>query len=289
MLIPRIVTALVLAPLALAAVLWLDPEYFMLLWAGILLIAAWEWGRLVAIPSMLWQAVWLFVLCWPIAFVFFWTDFLEWLALLLNNTEILKQSGLIDAFVILPVAWWILAMILIRRWGAELIQFPLRRSQSLWLGGFVLFSAWMCLSRLKQFYPLELTVYFLLLIWAADISAYFCGKRWGKTKLAPEISPGKTVEGMYGALAAAGVGSIVLALIYQMHWMMAIDFTLLSLITVLVSIYGDLFFSIMKRRCGVKDSGALLPGHGGLLDRLDSVIAAVPVFYAGVYLIYEAV
>ncbi|MBW6453438.1 MAG: phosphatidate cytidylyltransferase, partial [Methyloprofundus sp.] len=108
---------------------------------------------------------------------------------------------------------------------------------------------------------------------------------FGKTKLAIEISPGKTLEGLYGALLASVVVGLVFTLSFGFSAMSVSDFLMLSVITVLVSVYGDLFFSAAKRIRGVKDSGTLLPGHGGLLDRLDSVIAAIPVFYAGVWFI----
>jgi len=132
-------------------------------------------------------------------------------------------------------------------------------------------------------------MYLLLLIWAADIAAYFTGKKWGKTKLAPEISPGKTVAGMYGALIAGLVCAVVLSLIYGFNLMIASDFMLLSVLTVLISIYGDLFVSVVKRQRGVKDSGSLLPGHGGVLDRIDSMIAAIPFFYGCIFFIYRLV
>jgi phosphatidate cytidylyltransferase len=132
-------------------------------------------------------------------------------------------------------------------------------------------------------------MYFLILIWAADISAYFAGKKWGTTQLAPEISPGKTVAGMYGALIAGTVWAAIFIGYYGYRdgfvWIRIFDFILLSVLTVLISIYGDLFVSVVKRQRGVKDSGSLLPGHGGVLDRIDSLIAAIPFFYAGVYLI----
>ena len=132
-------------------------------------------------------------------------------------------------------------------------------------------------------------MYFLILIWVADISAYFAGKKWGTTKLAPEISPGKTVAGMYGALISGLVCAVVLSLIYGFQLMIAADFVLLSVLTVLISIYGDLFVSVVKRQRGVKDSGSLLPGHGGVLDRIDSMIAAIPFFYGCIYFVYRLV
>ncbi|MDD5125790.1 phosphatidate cytidylyltransferase, partial [Methylovulum sp.] len=127
------------------------------------------------------------------------------------------------------------------------------------------------------------------LIWTADVAAYFVGKKFGTVKLSPDISPGKTVQGMYGALISGAVCGVILSLIFKFPMMIASDFVLLSALTVLVSIYGDLFFSVVKRQRGVKDSGSLLPGHGGILDRIDSVVAAAPFFYAGVYLIYRSI
>ncbi|MDD1623055.1 MAG: phosphatidate cytidylyltransferase, partial [Methylococcaceae bacterium] len=167
------------------------------------------------------------------------------------------------------------------------------------IGWLVLLSAWMFLGKLRAYYGPEMTLYFLLVIWAADISAYFVGKKWGKDKLAPEVSPGKTVQGMYGALASALLCAIALRLYYglsslqtdesQIAVLMSVDLVMLSILTVLISIYGDLFFSLVKRLKGVKDSGAILPGHGGILDRVDSLIAAAPFFYAGITLIGRSV
>ena len=134
-----------------------------------------------------------------------------------------------------------------------------------------------------------MTVYFLVLIWAADVSAYFVGKKFGKEKLVEIISPGKTLQGMYGALAAGAVCGLLLRIFYPFPIMILADFTLLSVLTVLISIYGDLFFSLVKRQAGVKDSGSLLPGHGGVLDRIDSIVAAAPFFYAGILLICRSV
>ena len=183
-------------------------------------------------------------------------------------------------------------MLLIRKVPLQTLSLQLRSRYKALIGWCVLLAGWMFLARLRLFYGSEMTLYFLLLIWIADIAAYFSGKKWGKNKLAPDISPGKTVEGVYGALVSAAVSAIILCIalsvIYgkPVTFMVAGDLILLSIITVQISVYGDLFFSLVKRQRGVKDSGNLLPGHGGVLDRVDSLIAAAPVFYAGIYLIY---
>ena len=120
-----------------------------------------------------------------------------------------------------------------------------------------------------------------MLISFADIAAYFVGRNWGYTKLMPEISPGKTVEGLYGALAVSAVLAAAVGLWFELEPLTIVDFVILSLVTVVISVGGDLFESLLKRQRGVKDSGSLLPGHGGVLDRIDALLASVAVFYAG--------
>ena len=118
-------------------------------------------------------------------------------------------------------------------------------------------------------------------------SGVFRWKALGKTKLLPEISPGKTVAGLYGALAVTILYAIVACQILGLGTQRTMDFILLSLLTVMFSVNGDLFESLVKRWRGVKDSGRILPGHGGILDRIDSLIGAVPIFYLGLVLMSE--
>lgn len=126
-------------------------------------------------------------------------------------------------------------------------------------------------------------MYLLSLVWVADIGAYFSGKRFGRHKLAPGISPGKTREGVIGGLLL-NVAWISLVFLLSQGW--GLDyapFLLLGLITAAVSVVGDLLESMLKREAGIKDSSQILPGHGGVLDRIDSIIAATPVYLAGLY------
>jgi len=222
-------------------------------------------------------------------FIAFWTYILEFLSVLLEWPEVKEYSGILEWLVIGPVIFWVMMMMLIRKAPEELLALELKTRYKVFIGWFVLFSAWMFIVKLRAFYGPGAVMYFLILIWAADIAAYFAGKKFGVDKLAPLISPGKTVQGMYGAMGSALVCGIVLALYYGYPVMIATDFIMLSLLTVLVSIYGDLFFSLVKRKNKVKDSGTILPGHGGVLDRIDSVIAAAPFYYAGVILIGRGV
>ena len=130
-----------------------------------------------------------------------------------------------------------------------------------------------------------LVIFLMLLIWGADSFAYFAGKRWGRVKLIPVVSPGKTREGVAGALA----GSLLIGLCLARYLgVTGVDFLLillLALMTSSISVVGDLFISYLKRQRGLKDTGAILPGHGGALDRIDSMLSASPMFLLGLMLL----
>ena len=289
MLFHRVITAVILIPLVVWAVFKMPVDYFSLVFALLMLVGAWEWANLIQLNSIIKRILFLIVLMLPMLFVQFWTQILEIAAQTTEKHTIRDYSGLIEWLVVPPVLFWLLMMILIRKVPEHMLSLQLKPFQKVFLGIFLLNAAWMCFTRLKILHGAEMTLYFLILIWSADIAAYFVGKKYGKTKLAPEISPGKTIAGMYGALASAVICAIALGLIFQFNIIFIMDFILLSVLTVLISIYGDLFFSLAKRQRGVKDSGVLFPGHGGVLDRLDSLIAAAPFFYAGLYLIYRTI
>ncbi len=286
MLTQRIITALIIAPLSIWAVIALPYDYFALVWGIFILCAAWEWANLAGFTRWPMRLLFLLALVVPMIGFHYWTVVLEIIAEIFDWPEVKKQSGIVEWLVVPAVLWWFVAMVLLRNFAGALLQYKTSRLIKALLGWYLLLVAWAFLVRLRQLYPVEMVIYFLLLIWGADIAAYFIGKKFGSTKLAPDISPGKTVEGMYGALAAAFVSALILTVAFDFSFLNASDMVLLSVLTVLISIYGDLFVSLLKRQRGVKDSGTLLPGHGGALDRLDSVIAGIPVFYAGIYLIF---
>lgn len=300
MLLQRTITALVLLTVALLAIFQLSSIYFSLFIAAITFLAAWEWLALTDVEKPVSKGLFFAALIAPMIGVTFWTHFLEWLSGVMEWPEIKDYSDALEWFVIVPVLFWLLTMLLIRQASAQLLAVDVSPRLKAFIGWLVLLSAWMFLTKLRSYYGPDMVLYFLIVIWLADISAYFVGQRWGKDKLSPDISPGKTVQGMYGALVSAVVCAMGLWVFYggiqsflgempQLAVLMAFDWIILSILTVLISIYGDLFFSLVKRRKGVKDSGVLLPGHGGVLDRIDSVIAAAPFFYAGVVLIGRSV
>jgi phosphatidate cytidylyltransferase len=301
MLVQRILTAVVLATLVILAIFQLPSIYFSLFLALVTLGGAWEWLSLTGVEKTSTRVVFLFALILPMLGVTYWTLFLELLSESLEWPELKDYSDALEWLVIPPVLFWLLSMILIRHSAPQLLTMQFKpRTQAL-IGWMVLLAAWMFLGKLRAYYGSFMVLYFLILIWLADISAYFVGKKWGKDKLAPEISPGKTLQGMYGALASAVVSSVGFYFcgklvtedtgapqdesLWFLDELVSVDIAFLSILTVLLSIYGDLFFSLVKRRKGVKDSGKLLPGHGGILDRVDSIIAAAPFFYAGILLI----
>jgi len=288
MLLQRILTAIVLATVAIAAIFVLPSLYFYLFVGIIVLIAAWEWCSLSDIHKTSGKILFLLALIVPMLAVTFWTQLLEYLSFILKWPEIKGYSGVIDWFVIGPVLFWVMIMLFIRSSPNELLNLELKKRYKAFIGWFILLAAWMFLTKLRVYYGADSTLYFLVLIWSADIAAFFVGKKWGTDKLAPDISPGKTKQGVYGAIAAAIICALVLTLYQGYSFMIAMDFGLLSVLTVLISIYGDLFFSLVKRQNGVKDSGSILPGHGGVLDRIDSVIAAAPFFFMGTHFLIPA-
>ncbi len=175
-------------------------------------------------------------------------------------------------------------MLLTRR--AQLARVTGVRIGNLVLGGLLLAGAWVAVVGLHRASEGPALVLFLfVLIWLADSGAYFAGRAFGRHKLSPAVSPGKTWEGAAGGLAGALLAALVLVLGGFAGALPLAAFVALSLLVALVSIGGDLWESRLKREAGVKDSGSLLPGHGGMLDRIDSLIAAAPVYALGVGLI----
>jgi phosphatidate cytidylyltransferase len=264
----RTLTALVLAPLVLASVLYLPTGWLALVLAVVVLMGAWEWTTLAGLSAPGGRG-----------------GYLGLVALGLAALWPLHLWGL-GAWLLAPVALGWLGLTLVLARVREIPQAQGSDSGLLCLGFPVLLGPWLALLDLdaKPDGP-YLVLFLLLLIWGADIAAYFGGRRWGRTKLAPALSPGKTWAGAYAGLVAAAGAGVILALLLGVGPWRGLALVLVCLVTAVISVVGDLFESLLKRRRGLKDSGNLLPGHGGILDRIDSMTAAAPVFTLGLWLL----
>jgi len=259
MLKQRIITALCMLPVALTGFFWLQGGWFALFIAAVIGVGAWEWARLAGLETQrqrIGYAGGLLLLLW-----------LLWL---------LPQ--LAGAVLALAVLWWLLAIALVFSYPDSVRLWQSRRARLL-IGLPILLPAWQGLVLLKQ-WPEgnSLILAVMLLVWTADVGAYFSGRRFGRRKLARQVSPGKSWEGVYGGLAA----SLLLTLLVGLYDDWSARGLMLALLgvtlVVLISVIGDLTESMFKRQAGLKDSSNLLPGHGGILDRIDSLTAAVPMF-----------
>ncbi len=267
MLKTRIFTAFVLLAVLLPILFLLPPIYICAFFLLALLVAAWEWSRLIAPEAV--RAAWLYALFCLMIIVF-----------LLGMQNATWQFALL----LLAVIFWFFAAPFVLAKGMNLSLQKLRPFYVV-LGLILLPATWFALVFLR-----ELGLVFLLssmaLVWVADIGAYFVGKAFGKRKLAIQISPGKSVEGALGGLLLC-YGYALLCVFYlpfesTLFGAWAIRFgwaPMFLMVTVLVafSIFGDLFESQLKRLAGVKDSSHLLPGHGGVLDRVDALIPTMPI------------
>jgi phosphatidate cytidylyltransferase len=174
------------------------------------------------------------------------------------------------------LVWWALALALVVRYPAVPVwlDWPFAQPAIILLA---LSAAWLALAQLADGRR-DLLLVCLALVWVADSAAYLVGRRWGRRRLCPQVSPGKTVEGLVGGLAGAALVGAVAGLILQMDRSRIVGLVVLTTLCAAVSVIGDLAESLFKRRAGVKDSSHLLPGHGGVLDRIDALIAAAPLF-----------
>lgn len=261
MLKQRIITALFLLPMALGAIFLLDNQWFALAMAVPVLLGAWEWSNLMGVTQPAHRAAVVASVAAGILLVSLF-DF-QWV-------------------VLAGALWWVVGFSLVRQypqgvglWSAQ---------NRMWgIGLLLLIPAWQGLVYLQGLADGSWWVlYAMLLVWGADTGAYFAGRSFGKRKLAPDVSPGKTLEGLAGGVALTSAVALLVALFSSTAQTMGVaGFLFISVLSVLASVVGDLFESMAKRHRGVKDSSQLLPGHGGVLDRIDSITAAVPVFVTG--------
>jgi phosphatidate cytidylyltransferase len=257
MLKTRIITACILIPLVIIGILFLPPLTFFFFAMLFILLAGWEWSALAGFTHFASRIIFL---------------------ALLAAISLLAIVIPLYLVIVLGLLWWITASILLILYPKGTPTFAKSKWIRSIMGFFVLIPSWIGLIILQGFSPI-LLIYCLILIWGVDSTAYIIGKKWGNYKLAPTISPGKSYEGLLSGILMATIISAISLLVLDVpaeHWLLFFIICIVGggLITVL----GDLFESMIKRQSHVKDSGRLLPGHGGILDRIDSMTTAIPFF-----------
>ncbi len=256
----RVITALLLAPLVLGGILWLPVSALMVLMTSVLLAGVWEWTRLVGVRGQTGRVLVVLAHAALMAWMawYGWPALFPWVALI-------------------GVGWWLIALAWLRAPGFGKSEATGHVALKVLVGALLVIPPW-CAFALLHASGAAWVLHGLLLVWAADTFAFFVGRRFGGAKLAPIISPNKTWAGFWGGLFGVTLLSMVMAPVLGVELAHLPAFVAASLIAGLASVLGDLYESLIKRQAGVKDSGALLPGHGGVLDRIDSLLAALPVF-----------
>ena len=280
----RVLAALVMAPAAIAAIVLLSTPWLAALAALALLLGLWEWLKLAGVEDTLPRIV-LVGLNLSLMVLLVWA----------SRDAAGINPALFQIVTLVGALAWLLAPLWLWRPGFTAADRPWARAFKLAAGTVAVLPAWaaLCLLHSGNFASLaglpeaggghgpRWLLAALALVWAADSGAYFAGRHLGRRKLAPTISPNKTVEGAVGGLLAGVAVAIGLGLWAGAGSAQLPALALVAALAVAVSIVGDLVESLLKRQAGVKDSGHLIPGHGGILDRIDGVLAAVPVFVVG--------
>lgn len=266
MLKQRMMTGVLLALAVLLGVLLLPSPWFAVVsMIVIITLGGWEWANLTGYKDENSRGIFIALLLLVAVISYTW-------------------KGMHWPLIIIGVFWWAYALMLLFNYTKEKSGLE-GRSWLLPASSFlVLIPAWLSLIELHARLPL-LVLYLIFLVAIADSGAYFAGKAMGLTKLAPDLSPGKTIEGFKGGLLGAGLWSLLAVWYFGLSFTNSILFILLSLVVATVSVGGDLYESLLKRQANEKDSGTLLPGHGGILDRIDGLLAALPVFTLGLLVI----
>jgi phosphatidate cytidylyltransferase len=255
----RIFTAVPLAVGLFAVVLLLPASATVGLLTVLILLGAWEWSAFLQLSRWLPRAVYVVAIA----------------LLLLGLSQLIQTPGEHQILMSAAVVWWLLALVWIFCAPAHVAPWSAALA-----GILVLVPAWFALVRLRLDMPrgAEWLLFVFILVWMADIGGYFFGRHYGRVRLAPKVSPGKTWEGALGGLLLSLLVAVAALLWFEVA---PAAFLALCLAVVAFSIVGDLTESLLKRSAGLKDSGTIFPGHGGVMDRIDSVTAAAPVLYFG--------
>lgn len=262
----RVITSLILIPLAIGGLFCLDSFWFTVVLAVIGGLTVWEWTNMMHIKSS------------PLR-VIIGTMFT---AAVIGAAAYLSpiQKGMVNHLILsISIGWWVAVIGMVLTYPKSgMIWKQARLLKTLFIL-FILLPFIVGMVELQAMSPWWV-MYVLCLVWVSDTGAYLVGKQWGKHKLAPKVSPGKTWQGFGGAIFFSCLLPIGV-LIFKPEFIPVATwhFFLISMITVIVSVFGDLAESMFKREAGVKDSSQLIPGHGGVFDRIDSLTAAVPIFF----------
>ena len=257
MLLPRVLSAIVMAVVFVFAVVALDDVGFMFFTGAVLVVAAWEWARLSGVKTQQTR----------IAFA----GMVATLSYGVAIFDLQRTMLWITPFLWCFALYWVIAYPQEKAWKGRFLR--------LLFGLSILLTTWCALAVIKQ--GSQFVTYLILLmglIWGADTGAYFAGRLFGKRKLARHVSPGKSWEGVFGGVVLTQAGLFAFAISQELATSSMIILSLVGLVTVAVSVLGDLTESLFKRHEGLKDSSHLIPGHGGVMDRIDSVTSAAPVF-----------
>ena len=271
----RVIAALVMAPFAIGAILLLPTSWLVMLPALVFLAALWEWFKLAEIDDTLQRTVLL-------------TANLLLMVLLVWASRGSTDLVPLRLMALVGAGWWLLALLWLRFFHFASDHETWARVFKLAAGTLAVVPAWCALGLIHSSQPNGHIWLFvaLAIVWAADSGAYFAGRHFGGRwfagrKLAPRISPNKTLEGLLGGLAAGMLVAAAGALLAGAGMAQLPGVLVVAIFTVLFSVVGDLFESLLKRHVGAKDSGDVIPGHGGVLDRIDGVLAALPIFVLG--------
>ncbi|NHB89244.1 phosphatidate cytidylyltransferase [Photorhabdus tasmaniensis] len=278
----RLITAVILIPLVIAALFLLPPAAFGLVIIAVSVLAAWEWGQFASLFSQKKRVI---------LAVLFAIGLLALQYTLPDFTDLIEQQQI--TFILwMGMIWWIIATLLVITYPSSALIWKKSILLRLLFGALTLvpFYCGMMVLRTQgyddnSYHGAWWLLYVMLLVWGADSGAYLFGRTLGKHKMAPKVSPGKTLEGLIGGLMTAAIISWVFGQ-YAPVPVMPEKLMLCSAIVVIASVFGDLTESMFKRESGIKDSSQLIPGHGGVMDRIDSLTAAIPVFAGLILLVF---
>lgn len=259
----RLLTIIVAVPLLIWFIVTSSAASFQFVSAVFALLAAWEWTCLMGMKSRYYKTI--------------------YVILMLGGLSVIQFVPFIYVLW-LAAAWWLVAIIILWMYVKNQTY-----TKKLFINGLIGFlciiPGWVGLNDLRAgLGGSHWVLLFLLLLWATDTGAYLIGMRYGKKKLAPTLSPGKTVEGLFGGFGMMVIFLVICVFIFNIPSSQWIGLSIVATVMVFFSVVGDLFESLFKRVANVKDSSHIIPGHGGVLDRLDSLLAAAPIFALGLKL-----